>query len=120
MFLATFKFFATPGVTETQLLNRGKRSRSQAVNGVIRPHPPVPRTHHFPLGAEVGVALQRPVQRVLGDVGKHLVVQLVHCAVGYPAAARRSRGGDGLTTSQLLAQPFPGRMNENRWERTCL
>lgn len=94
---------------ETQVL-RGKRSRSQLVKRVIRQFNTTSRkrqyrrkikkegflqnsdlsgtTHHFPLGAEVGVALQCPIQRVLGDVGKHLVVQLVHRAVGYPAAPK--------------------------------
>lgn len=42
-------------------------------------------THHFPLGAEVGVALQGPIVGVLSNVGKHFIVQFVHCAVGYSA-----------------------------------
>lgn len=39
------------------------------------------------------MALQGPVEGVLGDISKHFVMQLVHRAVGYSAGQRgRGRG----------------------------
>lgn len=58
---------------------------------------------HFPLGAEEGVALQILAVLALGDVGEHLAVHLVRCAVGDPerqvGSVTRSPHG-GLTTSR--------------------
>lgn len=45
-------------------------------------------TYDFPLWAEVGMALQCPVEGVLSYVSEHFIMQLVHCAVGYSAGQR--------------------------------
>ena len=60
------------------------------------------QTHHFPLGAEVGVALQCSIEGVLGNVGKHLVVQLVRRAVGYPAGHKdKGERSEGIIKSEV-------------------
>lgn len=41
-------------------------------------------TDHFPFGTEEGMALQVLIELVLGNVGKHFIVDLVCRAVGYP------------------------------------
>lgn len=41
-------------------------------------------TNHFPFGTEEGMALQVLIELVLGNVGKHFIVDLVCRAVGYP------------------------------------
>lgn len=46
--------------------------------------------YHFSFGTEECMALQSLVLLVLGNVGKHLVMHLVCCAIRYPG-----KGGKG-------------------------
>lgn len=87
-------------------------------------------TDHFPFGTEEGMALQVLIELVLGNVGKHFIVDLVCRAVGYPERQNEMscpghcvQGRSTNPSSDLPASAYPrasssgakqGRQREHR------
>lgn len=84
---------------------------------LLQPHPHFFLwTDHFPFGTEEGMALQVLIELVLGNVGKHFIVDLVCRAVGYPERQNETsclghccaQGRSTSPSSDLPASTHPG------------